>query len=162
MTTVRNVSTGVIQYSGDDIFPDGTVGFLRRRLAVVLSSDPSVVVHLKTSDIQLYLPDVKVDSGAVAAAQRAVPAGAIVAAPIAALLSSFSKNKSASAVFCVSVGSLNYLGNDARLFRFGAEEELRASIEAAVVGLASNIATGKPTTSPACEPGWQGGQPRRE
>jgi hypothetical protein len=161
-TSVQNTSMGVVQHSGDDIFPDGTVGFLRRRLSVVLASKRGVDVQLKTSDIQLFVPDVKVDPGAVGAAQRAVPAGAMLAAPVAALLSSFSKNKSASAVFCLAVGGSNYLGNDARLFRVGAESELKASIEAAVATLAQNIAAGKPTTSPACEPGWEGGQPRRE
>ena len=50
----------------------------------------------------------------------------------------------------------------ARLFRFGAEGELRASIEAAVTALAGNIVAGTTTTSPACAPGWEGGQPPHE
>jgi hypothetical protein len=161
-TRVVNTTSGVVQHTGDDIFPDGTVGFLRERLSSVLPTDSGIEVQLKTSDIRIYLPNVKVDENALRATQNSVRSGGYLAAPIVYLLESFSRNKSASAVFCVAVGGKDYLGNDARLFRAGAEGELKASIDAAVKILAANIASGKPTTSPACEPGWEGGQPARQ
>jgi len=161
-TRVLNTGSGVVQHTGDDVFPGGTIGFLRERLTSVLPRDGSMAVQLKTADIRLYVPDVRVDEGAVGAAQRTVPGDALLAAPIALLVSSFSKNKSASAVFCVCIDGHDYLGNDARLFRFGAEGELRASIEAAATALARNIVAGTTTTSPACAPGWEGGQPPHE
>jgi len=161
-TTILNTGTGVVQHTGDESFDSGTIGFLQARLAGVLASEPTAVVRLKTSDIRLYLPDVTADENAIRAVQSSVRKGAFLAEPMARLLSAFSKNKSASAVFCLSINDQDYLGSDARLFRMGAESELKSSIEAAVTVLAQNIASKTTTTSPACEPGWEGGQPPRE
>ena len=157
-TKVVNTGVGVVQHTGDSIFPTGTVGFLRQRLGAVLPTDPAVVIQLKTSDIRLSIPDAKVDQTTVQSLQHSNPKGAYVVPVVALLTESFSKTKSASAVFCVAVNGQDYLGNDARFFRFGAEGEMKDSIDAAVASLARNIAAGNATASPACEPGWEGGQ----
>ncbi len=76
-------------------------------------------------------------------------------------MSTTTENKSASAVFCLNVDGRDYLGNNARLFRFGPEGEMRNSIDAAIALLSKNIAAGISSTSVACEAGWEGGQPQR-
>lgn len=157
-TYVANVGTGVVQYMGDDAKYGSFATLVEKSIRPVLRGAESLRIELKTADVRLSLPDTKVDEAAVNAARNAVPAGAAFAPAIAALFSAFSKNKMALAVFCVSIDGKNFLGNDARLFRYGAQEELDASIEAALKVLSNAIQTGSETESPACEPGWEGGQ----
>ncbi len=159
-TTVRNVGTGVVQHFGDDTQLGTFTSLIGGRLKTILSPD-SGPVEIKTVDVRLSLPNARIDEVALQTVQLSSQSlGApLIAAPVAALLSRFSKDKTASAVFCVSIGGKDYLGNDARLFRFGAESELRESVEAALVRLKAAVEAGASSTSPACEPGWEGGQP---
>lgn len=157
-TTVRNVGTGVVQYTGDDTQFGNLAVLLRSRLVSSGALAASQPLEVKTTDVRLSLPDVKVDEEAVQAVQLVVPGGQVLAAPIAAILSAFSKNKAASAVFCVAIDGRHFLGNDARLFRFGAEGELRDAVESAIQRLTAAVRSGATTESPACDPGWEGGQ----
>jgi hypothetical protein len=160
-TQLENTSAGAVQHGGDDLFgPGGVALYLMERLSNSLPADEQP--QLKTADIRLFVPGTRIDPTQLSTVQALVPAGALVAGPIASLISRFSKNKSASAVFCISIAGKDYLGNDARLFRVGPESELRESIAAAAAVLAKNVASGTTTDSPACSPGWEGGQPQPE
>jgi hypothetical protein len=157
-TAVLQLSTGVVQRVGDDLLPGKSLpDYLVSQLATVLSASGAKTVAIKTADIRLSIPGAKVDEGLLAIQ---VAMSGLVAAPIAHLLSQTTKDKTAAAVFCVSVDGRDYLGNDARLFRFGGEGELKQSIQAAINALAKNIAAGSVSTSVACQPGWEGGQPK--
>lgn len=160
-TSLANTSAGAVQHGGDDLFGTaGVAGYLAERLAPYLR--PDTEVQLKTADIRLFVPGMSIDATQLSTVQAVVPSGAMIAAPIALLISGFSKNKSASAVFCVSIAGKDYLGNDARLFRMGPDAELKESIAAAASMLAKNFASGASTDSPACAPGWEGGQGQKE
>ncbi len=160
-TSLVNTTAGAVQHGGDDLFGSGGVtDYLTERLANSLPADAQV--QLKTADIRLFVPGTRIDPTQLSTVQALVPAGALAAGPIAALISGFSKNKSASAVFCISIAGKDYLGNDARLFRVGPDAELKDSIAAAAAVLAKNVASGTTTDSPACSPGWEGGQPQPE
>lgn len=135
---------------------------IEKRIRIVSGINQNTQIELKTADVRLSLPDARIDDIAVNVARHAVPQGAAFAPAFAALFSKFSKDKVASAVFCVSIDGKNFLGNNARLFRYGAEEELDASIEAALKVLEQSIQSGAQTESPACEPGWESGQPRSD
>lgn len=113
---------------------------------------------MKTTDIRLSIPGARIDDTQLA---TAVATSGLIAAPVLALMSTTTQNKSASAVLCINIDGRDYLGNDARLFRFGAEGEIRESIDAAIAVLNGNIAAGVSSTRVACEAGWEGGQPRR-
>lgn len=161
-TTVANVGTGAVQHTGDDT----KLGSLRDRVMNRIAALPSVSgasrVEIKTIDVRLSIPDAQLDWAAVRHVQSSPqlydPKYAAFAPVFASLLARFSKDKTASAVFCVAVDGKHFLGNDARLFRYGPEEELVASLEAALSALEKAIQSGAATDSPACEPGWEGGQ----
>lgn len=158
-TRVVDTGAGVVQYTGDAAVSGGLISYLGLRLQNHL--DPSSKVALKTADIRLSLVGVSYGVTHVFSdSAKVVLIGTLISVPISALMSAFEKNKSASAVICVSVDGNDYLGNDARLFRYGAETELRESIEAAVQRLIENIKHHRVTDSPACAPGWEGGQAR--
>jgi hypothetical protein len=161
-TAVINVGSAAIQHTGDDTRLGSFRTLVAKRIGALPNITPISVVSLKTADVRLSLPDVRVDQNAVEVTGQLVPNGALLAAPIAALISMFSKNKTASAVFCVSIDGKDYLGNDARLFRIGAEAELMDAVEVALQRLSKAVASGTATDSVACEPGWEGGQPRRD
>jgi hypothetical protein len=159
ITKVLQNAQGVVQHLGDDKFPGGSIPtYLTQRLARTLASVGAQSVAVKTTDVRLSIPDAKVDETQVA---TAVATSGLIAAPVFALLSTTSKNKSASAVFCLNVDGRDYLGDDARLFRFGPEGEIRESIDAAIAILDKNIVGGVTTKSVACEAGWEGGQSRQ-
>lgn len=159
VTKVLQNSQGVVQHLGDDKFPSGNLPtYLAQRLAGTLASVRARSVAVKTTAIQLSIPGARIDETQLA---TAVATSGLIAMPIVALMSTTSQSKSASAVFCLNVDGRDYLGNDARLFRFGPEGELRESIDAAIEVLNKNIAAGVSSTSVACEAGWEGGQPRR-
>ena len=160
VTTVEYLGTGVVQHLGDDTKLGSFADLITNRLQAAPLKTPISQVSIKTVDVRLSLPYARIDEGALGAAQRSSPNAGLIAAPIVALLAGFSKDKSASAVLCVTVNGKDYLGNDARLFRFGAEDELRASIEAALEKLSKAVELEEASTSIACEPGWEGGQPR--
>lgn len=152
-------SQGVVQHLGDDKFPSGNLpAYLTQRLARTLASVKAQSVAVKTTDIRLSIPGAKVDETQLAVA--AAKSG-LIAAPVLSLMSTTDQNKSASAVFCLNVDGRDYLGNNARLFRFGPEGEVRESIDAAIAVLDKNIAAGITSVSVACEAGWEGGQARR-
>jgi hypothetical protein len=158
MTKVLQNSQGVVQHLGDDKFPGGDLPhYLAQRLALTLATVKATSIAVKTTDIRLSVPGAKIDQAQLA---MAVTTSGLVAAPMFALLSTTSRNKSASAVFCLAIDGRDYLGNDARLFSFGPEGELRDSIDAAIGSLAKNITAGITSASVACEPGWEGGQAR--
>ncbi len=158
-TRVVQNAQGVVQHLGDDRFPGGSLpAYLTQRLARTLASVKAQSVTVKTTDIRLSIPGAKLDEAQVA---TAVATSGPIAAPILALMSTTTQNKAASAVFCVSVDGRDFLGNDARLFRYGPEGEMRQSIDAAIAILERNIAGSTTTASVACEAGWEGGQPRR-
>lgn len=161
-TSVVNVGTGVVQYTGDDTKYGSFATLVEKVIQQVPSVTESTRIELKTADVRLSLPDAKIDYDSVNVARYVVPERAVFAPAFAALFSVFSKDKMASAVFCISIDGKNFLGNDSRLFRYGAQEELDASIEAALKVLGNAIQTDSTTESPACEPGWEGGQPRRQ
>lgn len=161
-TSVVNFGSGVVQYTGDDTKHGSFATMLEKRIRSVSGINRNTRIELKTADVRLSLPDARIDETAVNAARHAVPQGAAFAPVVASLFSKFSKDKVASAVFCVSIDGKSFLGNNSRLFRYGAEEELDASIEAALKVLEQSIQSGAQTESPACEPGWEGGQPRRD
>ena len=158
-TKVIQTSQGVVQHLGDDGLPEGLPGFLVGRIGNSLSRVGARSVEIKTTDVRLSLPEAQLDE--VQTSTMVVMHG-LVALPVVDLVSRFSRNKSASAVFCISVDGKDYLGNDSRLFRFGADEELRESIEAATAVLARNIESRAYSNSAACEAGWEGGQPRKQ
>ncbi len=148
-----------MQHLGDDKFPSGSLPtYLTKRLASTLASVKAQSVALKTTDIRLSIPAARIDETQL---DTAIATSGLIAAPIFALMASTTENKSASAVFCLNVDGRDYLGNDARLFRFGPEGEMRDSIDAAIALLSKNIAAGISSTSVACEAGWEGGQPQR-
>lgn len=157
-TTVANVGTGVVQYTGDDTKFGQFPVRIEDRLRALPEVKKSSLIEIKTIDVRLSLPDVHVDPLDIQAQQVAMPRGAALVPGIAYLFTNFSKNKSASAVFCVAVDGKNYLGNDAKLFRFGPEDELSESIERALKLLEQAIRSGNSVDSPACDPGWEGGQ----
>jgi len=158
VTTIVDTGLGIVQHTGDDTKLGKISDLVASNILPVLDKNSVKKIQLKTADIRLSLPDTKLDSIQITTAQALVPAGAVIAAPIALLFGTFSKTKSASAVFCLSIDGKDYLGNDARLFRYGAENEIRDSIGAALATLSKNITAGVTTTSPACAPGWEGGQ----
>lgn len=157
-TTVVNVGTSAVQHTGDDTrlgpFPD----LIERHLRSASAIDPSARLAVKTVAVSLTLPQTSVDEQAVATAQRAVPSHALLAPIAGILLSRFSKDKSASAVFCVAINGQNYLGSDARLFRSGAEKALEESVQAGLEALVQAIRKQQVSASPACDAGWEGGQ----
>lgn len=151
---------GVVQYLGDAAVPNGIPALIQRQLSAVewLRSDSKV--QLKTADIRVSVPNVSLKGARVISNSQAVATiGTLASFPIWTLLSSFEKNKSASAVFCVSVDGKDYLGNNARLFRYGADEELAGAIDVAVKTLVMNMRARRTTDSVACEAGIEGGQP---
>lgn len=157
---VTNVGTGVVQYSGDSALPGGVVEYLRERIAKIPRITDQSRIILKTADVRLSLPSAKVSFTQVISSSGAMAVGGtLISAPISAVLSSFEKNKSASAVFCINIDGADYFASDSRLFRFGAEAELRESIDAAITKLMSSVEKNAPATSVACEQGWEGGQP---
>jgi hypothetical protein len=157
-TQVLQTTTGVVQHLGDDRFPGGSLpDYLAQQLAETLNKKGAKSLAIKTTDIRLSIPGARIDQ--VQAATITAATG-LVAAPMIGLLSTMERNKTASAVLCVSVDGKDFLGNDGRLFAFGAEGELRASLAAAVNKLRQSIEAGTATSSPACEPGWEGGQSR--
>jgi hypothetical protein len=157
-TKVLQNSQGVVQHLGDDKFPGGSLpNHLAQRLARTLDKVKAQSVIVKTTDVRLSIPGARLDEIQLA---TAVGTSGVIAAPVFALLSTTTQNKSASAVFCLNIDGRDYLGNDARLFRYGPEGEMRESIEAAIAMLNNNIAAGVTSTSVACEAGWEGGQPR--
>jgi hypothetical protein len=157
-TRLLSNSQGVVQHFGDNSFPGGSLpAYLAQRLAPSLATAGSSSMTVKTVDVRLSLPNAKLDDTQVL---TAVAMHGPVAAPIFQMLSTTARDKSASAVICVAVDGNDYLGNDARLFRFGPEGELRDAIDAAVALLGKNIAGRVTSDSVACQPGWEGGQPR--
>jgi hypothetical protein len=157
-TAVVQLTTGVVQRVGDDLFPGKSLpDYLVSQLSPTLIASGAKAVSIKTADIRLSIPGAKVDETLLA---TQVAMSGWIAAPIVGLLAQTSKDKTAAAVLCASVDGRDYLGNDARLFRFGGEGELKQSIQAAIAALAKNISTGATTTSVACQPGWEGGQPQ--
>ncbi|MFN7882247.1 MAG: hypothetical protein ACK5PF_04445 [bacterium] len=157
-TQVLQTTTGVVQHLGDDRFPGGSLpAYLAQQLAETLNKKGAKTLTIKTTDIRLSIPGARIDQ-TQAATVTAVTG--LVAAPMIGLLSTMERNKTASAVLCVSVDGKDFLGNDGRLFAFGAEGELRAALAAAVTKLRQSIESGAVSSSPACEPGWEGGQSR--
>jgi hypothetical protein len=157
-TKILQNAQGVVQHVGDDKFPNGNLpAYLAQRLARALAVVSAQYVNVKTTDIRLSIPGARIDNTQLA---TGVATSGLIAAPVLALMSTTSQNKSASAVLCLNVDGRDYLGNDARLFRFGPEGELRESIEAAITVLEKNLAAGVSSTSVACEAGWEGGQAR--
>lgn len=151
-------SQGVVQHFGDNSFPEGSLpAYLAQRLAPGLATAGARSMAVKTVDVRLSFPHAKLDDTQV---RTAVAMHGLVAAPIFGMLSATARDKSASAVICVSVDGKDYLGNDARLFRFGPEGELRDAIDAAVNVLSKNIGDRVTSDSVACQPGWEGGQPK--
>ena len=157
-TQVLQNAVGVVQHLGDDRLPGTNLPqYVAQELADLLNQRGVKRFAVKTADIRLSIPGAKLDQVQLA---NMVATTGLIAAPVMSLLSTFERNKSASAVFCVSLDGRDYLGNDARLFSFGAEGELKDSLSAALAVLKQNVAAGKSSTSPACDPGWEGGQPR--
>jgi hypothetical protein len=157
-TQVIHTSTGVVQHLGDDRFPSGGLpAYVAQQLADLLNKNGAKKLTIKTTDVRLSIPGARVDPTQAAALTAAT---GLVAGPMIGLLSTMERNKTASSVLCVSVDGKDFLGNDGRLFAFGAEGELRSSLAAAINKLRQNIASGTPSSSPACEPGWEGGQAR--
>jgi hypothetical protein len=157
-TQVLQTTTGVVQHLGDDRFPGGNLpAYIAQELTELLNKKGAKRLTIKTTDIRLSIPGARIDQ--VQAATITAVTG-LVAAPMIGLLSTMERNKTASAVLCVSVDGKDFLGNDGRLFAFGAEGELRASLAAAINKLRQSIESGTVSSSPACEPGWEGGQSR--
>jgi hypothetical protein len=156
-TQVRQTTTGVIQHLGDDRFPRTSLpAYVGQQLADILNKNGAKKLTVKTTDIRLSIPGARIDQTQAATLTSTT---GLIAAPMIGLLSTMERNKTASAVLCVSVDGKDYLGNDGRLFAFGAEGELRASLAAAISKLRKSIESGTVSSSPACEPGWEGGQP---
>jgi hypothetical protein len=157
-TQVLQTTTGVVQHFGDDRFPGGNLSaYIAQQLTETLNKKGTKSLTIKTTDIRLSIPGARIDQ--IQAATVTAVTG-LVAAPMVGLLSTMERNKTASAVLCVSVDGKDFLGNDGRLFAFGAEGELRASLAAAISKLRQSIESGTVSSSPACEPGWEGGQSR--
>ncbi len=157
-TKVLANGQGVVQHLGDNSFPGGSLpAYLAQRLAPSLTAAQAKTMSIKTVDVRLSIPDAKIDQAQL---DTAVAMQGLIAVPIVGLFSAATRNMTASAVICVNIDGKDFVGNDARLFRFGPEGELRDSIDAAIALLAKNIAARAASTSVACEPGWEGGQPR--
>ncbi|NBD19794.1 hypothetical protein GTZ97_03795 [Aquabacterium fontiphilum] len=156
-TKVFSTSQGVIQHLGDEAFDGGIVKFLPQTLAPALHARNARTIVIKTFDVRLSLPDTtKADP---VMTSTLVSMHGLIALPMIELMNQFSRNKTASAVICVNVDGNDYLGNDSNIFMWGAQEELENSIHRAIKILSKNIIQGEKTLSPACEPGWEGGQP---
>ena len=160
-THVLQTSSGVVQHLGDDRFPGSSLpGYIGQQLADLLNRQGVKRIRVKTTDVRLSIPGARVDPVQSVAVAAATGTTSLIAAPMVGLLSTMERNKTASAVLCVSIDGRDFLGNDGRLFAFGAEGELRSSLAAAIAKLRKNIESGVSSNSPACEPGWEGGQPR--
>ena len=159
-TSVESTGRGVVQYTGDDTRFGPFSDLIEKRIRQIPGLAESTRIEIKTADVRLSLPNVVVDANRIHAVQAAVPPGAAYVPGLAALLSTFSKDKTASAVFCVAINGKNFMGNEARLFRFGADGELNTAVEAALTMLKEAVQSDTPTESLACEPGWEGGQAR--
>ncbi|MFG5409698.1 hypothetical protein ABXN37_18395 [Piscinibacter sakaiensis] len=158
-TQVLQNNVGVVQHLGDDRFPGGSLpDYIAQQLADLLNGRDARTLGIKTTDIRLSIPGARIDENRAAVISATT---GFVAAPMIGLLSTMERNKTASAVLCVSVDGKDYLGNDGRLFALGAEGELRSSLASAIKKLRDNFASGTVTSSPACERGWEGGQARR-
>jgi hypothetical protein len=104
-------------------------------------------VQIKTIDVRLTLPDLD------------APAKGQYTMNVDQLNYQLTAKSSASAVICLNVDGVDYLGNFATLARIGLQKEMVAAIDNAIGSLKSNLVSRTASKSPACQPGWEGGQP---
>lgn len=149
-TTITPHVKGIVQQRGDDAIIGGTPNYLWTHLQQTLLSRGAKHVQLKTADWRVALLDLS------------VPVLGPNTMGIDQIHHVLTAESSASAVVCISVDGVDYLGNHVRSFRSAPEPEALVALSEAVWALRANIENGMPSNSPACEPGWEGGQPRRQ
>lgn len=149
-STIKLNVKGAVQYRGDDALPGGIPNYLWSHLKEALESKGAKSVSLKTADWRIAIPDLS------------IPALGPNTLGIDQIHYILTAQSSASAVLCVSVDGIDYMGNHAHLFRSRSEQEAIVALSQALTVLRTNIQRGNSTDSPACQPGWEGGQPRIE
>ena len=141
---------GVVQHRGDDALPGGIPNYLWSHLQATLEGKGVKHVALKTADWRIAIPDLN------------VPVLGPNTMRIDQIHHALTAQSSASAVLCISVDGVDYLGHHAHIFRSGSEQEAIVALSQALTVLRANIQRGHPTDSPACQPAWEGGQPPLE